>query len=235
MKILLATLLLPLSSGYALADTTSSEKQPATMEQQASPSNPVKQDEERTEAHSQPDVPHPGGTGAAPTPAPATPPSAAQGVPDAAPAPGENASQGASVLPASSQPAPASNRANSAYYYQSGEFNEIHPEEAYPNNLPRLSSNGDDSGLIAQVQRRLHAHGFDAGPVNGDFGSKTQAALAQFQLSQTLPVSGSLDSPTLNALGVVAGLAPDSASSGSSAESSPASSSSVNPPSPRSP
>jgi Putative peptidoglycan binding domain len=209
MKIVLITLLLPLSAGYALADTTSSDKHPATMEQQASPSNPVKQDEERTEAHSQPEVP--------------------QAASSAAPAPVENASQGASAptLPASREPAPASNRANSAYYYQSGEFNEIHPEEAYPNNLPRLSSNGDDSGLIAQVQRRLHAHGFDAGPVNGDFGSKTQAALAQFQLSQSLPVSGSLDSPTLNALGVVAGLAPSAASTDAS--------DAVNPPSPRSP
>jgi len=209
MNIVLITLLLPLSAGYALADTTSSDKQPATMEQQASPSNPVKQDEERTEAHSQPQVP--------------------QSAPSAAPEAGENASRGASalVLPASRDPAPASNRANSAYYYQSGEFNEIHPEEAYPNNLPRLSSNGDDSGLIAQVQRRLHAHGFDAGPVKGDFGSKTQAALAQFQLSQSLPVSGSLDSPTLNALGVVAGLAPSAASTDAS--------DAVNPPSPRSP
>jgi len=198
-----------LCAGYAAADTTNRGESATTLEQKASPSNPVKQEEERTQAHSQPEVP--------------------QAAPGAAPAPGENASRGASALtlPASRQPAPASNRANSAYYYQSGEFNEIHPEEAYPNNLPRLSSSGDDSGLIAQVQRRLHAHGFDAGPVNGDFGSKTQAALAQFQLSQSLPVSGSLDSSTLNALGVVAGLAPSAASTDAS--------DAVNPPSPRSP
>jgi hypothetical protein len=193
-----------LCAGYAVADTANSNNSSASMERQASPSNPVKQDEERTEAHSQPDVPR---TGA-----------------DAQP-PSENASQGASSPASGSstfkgfdQPRRSDpNRANNSYYYQSGAFNEIHPEEAYPNNLPRLTSNGDDSGLIAEVQRRLHAYGFDAGPVNGDFGSKTQAALAQFQRSQTLPVSGSLDSPTLNALGVVAGLAP-SASTGSSAD-----------------
>jgi len=222
--------LIAFCAGYAAADTANSNKGSASMEQQASPSNPVKQDEERTEAHSQPDVPHDGGTGAAPAstpPASPTPPSAPQAAESVKPAPEENASQGASVLPGSKGPAPASNRANSAYYYQSGEFNEIHPEEAYPNNLPRLSSNGDDSALIAEVQRRLHAHGFDAGPVNGDFGSKTQAALAQFQLSQSLPVSGSLDSPTLNALGVVAGLAPSAASTDAS--------DAVNPPAPRSP
>jgi peptidoglycan hydrolase-like protein with peptidoglycan-binding domain len=112
------------------------------------------------------------------------------------------------------------NRADNGYYYQSGEFNEIHPEEAYPNDLQRLTSPGDDSALIQQVQQKLRERGFDAGPANGDFGSKTQAALAQFQLSQNLPVSGGLDSPTLNALGVVAGLAPGAASAGSSVESS---------------
>ena len=43
----------------------------------------------------------------------------------------------------------------------------------------------------ARSRRRLRTLGFDAGPVNGDFGSKTQAALAQFQLSTSIPVSGS--------------------------------------------
>jgi hypothetical protein len=46
----------------AYADTRSSEKDRTAMEHSASPSNPVKQDEERTEAHSQPDTPHAGGT-----------------------------------------------------------------------------------------------------------------------------------------------------------------------------
>jgi hypothetical protein len=219
MKIVLIALLLPFSAAFA--DTTSSDQHPSAMEQQASPSNPVKQDEERTEAHSQPDVPK--------TSADAQPPSG-----DASQGASSPASDSSSVKGFDQPKRPDANRANNANYYQSGAFNEIHPEEAYPNNLPRLTSNGDDSELIAQVQRRLHAYGFDAGPVNGDFGSKTQAALAQFQLSQTLPVSGSLDSPTLNALGVVAGLAP-SASTGSSAPSSSESSSAVSPPSRPSP
>src|SRR3954469_6193572 len=49
-------------AGPAYADTTSSDKGATTMEQKASPSNPVKQDEEKMESHSQPDVPHAGGT-----------------------------------------------------------------------------------------------------------------------------------------------------------------------------
>lgn len=57
---LLAALSVPiLAMSAAHADTRNSDKGAAVMEHKASPSNPVKQDEERTEAHSQPDTPHP--------------------------------------------------------------------------------------------------------------------------------------------------------------------------------
>ena len=78
----------------------------------------------------------------------------------------------------------------------------LHPEEAYPDDAAPLSSPGPYTDFIKQVQTKLHEQGFDAGPVNGDFGAKTQAALAQFQLSQDLPVSGALDDGTLEALDV---------------------------------
>ena len=82
-----------------------------------------------------------------------------------------------------------------------GEFTAIHPEEAYPD--PKGQPSQDPySGFISKVQEKLREHGFDAGPVNGDFGPKTQAALAQFQLSWTIPASGQLDDATLAALGV---------------------------------
>src|SRR5438045_9160854 len=64
----------------------------------------------------------------------------------------------------------------------SAPFTSNHPEKAYPDNAPPLSSPGPYSDLVKQVQEKLHGEGFDAGPLNGDFGSKTQAALAQFQL-----------------------------------------------------
>lgn len=53
-----------------------------------------------------------------------------------------------------------------------------------------------------RVQEKLQAKGLYDGPVNGDFGFNTQAALAQFQLSVPLPASGMLDDQTLAALGV---------------------------------
>ena len=79
---------------------------------------------------------------------------------------------------------------------------DIHPEEAIPNNLPRMTEPGPFDDFIKQVQQKLNDLGFDAGPVNGDLGLKTQAAIAQFQLANTLPASGSLDDQTLLALDV---------------------------------
>jgi len=77
----------------------------------------------------------------------------------------------------------------------------LHPEDQYPD-PPAEATLHPYSELVAQVQRALRGMGFDAGPPNGDFGTKTQAALAQFQLSQNIPASGSLDDQTLDALGV---------------------------------
>ena len=73
----------------------------------------------------------------------------------------------------------------------------MHPEENIPDNLPKLTSPGPYSDFYSQLQQKLNSLGFDAGPVNGDFGDKTQAALAQYQLAMMLPVSGMPDAPTL--------------------------------------
>ena len=77
----------------------------------------------------------------------------------------------------------------------------VHPEEDHPDPVEQSSAD-PYTGFISQVQEKLRALGFDAGPVNGNFGSKTQAALAQFQLSRTIPASGALDDLTLEELGV---------------------------------
>jgi peptidoglycan hydrolase-like protein with peptidoglycan-binding domain len=80
-------------------------------------------------------------------------------------------------------------------------FTSLHPEEAYPDPEKPISRD-QYFGFISEVQEKLRALGFDAGPVNGDFGTKTQAALAQFQLSRTIPASGQLDDQTLAELGI---------------------------------
>jgi len=77
----------------------------------------------------------------------------------------------------------------------------LHPEEDHPDPVEQGSTDLY-SGFISEVQGKLRTLGFDAGPVNGDFGGKTQAALAQFQLSRAIPASGQLDDQTLDELGV---------------------------------
>jgi peptidoglycan hydrolase-like protein with peptidoglycan-binding domain len=94
----------------------------------------------------------------------------------------------------------------------SGPFTGNHPEESLPDNAQQVSSDPYQP-MVRQVQERLHQLGFDAGPVNGEFSEKTQAALAQFQLSLVIPASGQLDALTLNELGV----STESASAGGSA------------------
>jgi peptidoglycan hydrolase-like protein with peptidoglycan-binding domain len=73
----------------------------------------------------------------------------------------------------------------------------MHPEESIPANAPRMTSPGPYDDFTKQIQQKLIELGFDAGPVNGDFGPKTQAALAQFQQASLLPVSGMPDAMTL--------------------------------------
>jgi peptidoglycan hydrolase-like protein with peptidoglycan-binding domain len=92
-------------------------------------------------------------------------------------------------------------------------FTSLHPEEAIPDPTEQASP-GPHSDFIGRVQKRLLELGFDAGPANGDFGAKTQAALAQFQLSRAIPAGGQLDEQTLAELGV----ARDDAAAGASAE-----------------
>src|SRR5918994_2616202 len=82
-----------------------------------------------------------------------------------------------------------------------GAFSSLHPEEAHPDPQGAVTSH-PYTGFISRVQEKLRLLGFDAGPVNGDFGTKTQAALAQFQLSAAIPASGQLDDRTLGELGL---------------------------------
>jgi peptidoglycan hydrolase-like protein with peptidoglycan-binding domain len=106
-----------------------------------------------------------------------------------------------------------------------GPFTALHPEEAYPDPADKPSQDAY-SGLISQVQEKLRQLGFDAGPPNGDFGAKTQAALGQFQLSRTIPASGQLDDQTLAELGVTRTApqaAAEAASAGASADQPPGS------------
>jgi peptidoglycan hydrolase-like protein with peptidoglycan-binding domain len=88
-----------------------------------------------------------------------------------------------------------------ALTFSGGPFTSLHPEGAYPD--PEIPADFNPyADLVSRAQTRLRTLGFDPGPINGEFGSKTQAALAQFQLSLLIPASGSLDDATLDGLGI---------------------------------
>jgi peptidoglycan hydrolase-like protein with peptidoglycan-binding domain len=110
-----------------------------------------------------------------------------------------------------------------------GAFTSLHPEAAIPDPPARIDQHAY-TDLVIGMQERLNALGFDAGPPNGDFGTKTQAALAQFQLSHALPASGQLDDQTLAALGLSRNAASAGGTAAPQAETTPQPQEPVQPP-----
>ena len=56
--------------------------------------------------------------------------------------------------------------------------------------------------LVREAQRALRDLGYDPGPIDGVFGPRTRTALAKYQTSERLAVTGDLDAPTLERLDV---------------------------------
>src|SRR5262249_14473265 len=59
-----------------------------------------------------------------------------------------------------------------------------------------------DSSTIRAVQQALNDRGYNAGPVDGQWGAATQDAVRRFQQVAGLPATGELTPSTLSALGV---------------------------------
>lgn len=59
-----------------------------------------------------------------------------------------------------------------------------------------------DSSTIQRVQRVLNDRGYNAGPIDGQYGASTQDAVRRFQQASGLPATGELGPSTLSALGV---------------------------------
>jgi His-Xaa-Ser repeat protein HxsA len=66
---------------------------------------------------------------------------------------------------------------------------------------PRLSQD-EVTSMVTKVQVALVVRGYDPGPVDGKFGSKTKIALGRFQAANNLPISAAMDLDTLRLLGV---------------------------------
>jgi hypothetical protein len=68
------------------------------------------------------------------------------------------------------------------------------PIYAYDNLLP--------DQVITNVQTQLQQAGYYVGPINGSFDSATRAALANYQRDYGLAVTGTVDQPTVESLGL---------------------------------
>jgi cell wall-associated NlpC family hydrolase len=62
---------------------------------------------------------------------------------------------------------------------------------------------GSNGASVRTLQERLRAHGFNPGPIDGDFGPKTDAAVRAFQRAKGLVVDGIVGPKTWGALGGV--------------------------------
>jgi hypothetical protein len=76
--------------------------------------------------------------------------------------------------------------------------------QAYRAVNPRASPGGGDAAAtrarLRQAQERLQAAGFAPGPLDGQLGPQTRAALRRYQQRKGLPVTGTLDPQTLRVL-----------------------------------
>ena len=56
--------------------------------------------------------------------------------------------------------------------------------------------------VIANVQTALQDTGYYSGPITGSIDGETRAALANFQRDYGLPITGAIDEPTVETLGL---------------------------------
>src|SRR5262245_250963 len=66
--------------------------------------------------------------------------------------------------------------------------------------MPELR-HGDTGSSVRQLQEQLKALGYDPGPIDGDFGPKTERAVKRFQAATKQPESGVVDAATWTMLG----------------------------------
>jgi peptidoglycan hydrolase-like protein with peptidoglycan-binding domain len=59
-----------------------------------------------------------------------------------------------------------------------------------------------NKGVVLSIQQALASKGFNPGPIDGDYGRETQAAVAAFQMAEGLVVDGAVGVETAAALGV---------------------------------
>jgi hypothetical protein len=80
-------------------------------------------------------------------------------------------------------------------YYNYSPYNDDQSDHAAPD----PSAN---DGTVSAVQSELAKLGYYNGAIDGTVGDQTQAALARYQEDNNLSVTGTLDTPTLQSMGI---------------------------------
>ena len=89
-------------------------------------------------------------------------------------------------------------------YYGSGpvvSFNFGSRPSSYPYTATRYYARSGSS-LESSVQRALRREGYYSGPVDGDIGPRSRAAIRDYQADHGLSASGRIDSRLLRSLGI---------------------------------
>ena len=76
------------------------------------------------------------------------------------------------------------------------------PTTAATSSTTRVYPSPYDASMVRAAQQALNDRGYNAGPVDGQWGASTMDAVRRFQQGSGLPVTGELGRSTLNALGV---------------------------------
>jgi hypothetical protein len=79
-------------------------------------------------------------------------------------------------------------------YYDNGYASNEYSQSEY--------DSGDSDSSVSQVQAALARQGYYHGAIDGSFGPATQSALRRYQRSHGLNVTGRIDRPVIEALGL---------------------------------
>jgi len=84
-------------------------------------------------------------------------------------------------------------------YYDNGYYDDGYAAGDYPQSE---YDNADAAINVSEVQSALARAGYYDGAIDGSFGPATQNALRRYQRNQGLEVTGRIDRPVLEALGL---------------------------------
>ncbi len=83
--------------------------------------------------------------------------------------------------------------------YDGGPYYDYYDGPAVYRGVPRY---GYSANLVVDVQHALSRRGYYRGPIDGQAGPGTRAAIRAFQIDRHLPVSGRIDGNVVRSLGL---------------------------------